>query len=156
MRQHVAEFPTGSATLREGAYRETMSRHGLQQHIRVVQADLSEHSGFEAMNSLIGSGRTPTAVFAANDILAVGALSAADDHGLGVPSRLSLDGYDSTYLAGIRHLSLTSVDPVSRDVGVRAAQLLVERMADPSLPQRAEVLRPRLVIRNSTAPAFKG
>ena len=44
--------------------------------------------------------------------------------------------------AGIRHLSLTSVDPVSRDVGIRAAQLLLERMADPSLPQRTEVLHP--------------
>ena len=46
--------------------------------------------------------------------------------------------------------SLTSVDPVSRDVGIRCAQLLLERMADPSLPQRTEVLAPHLVVR--TAP----
>jgi DNA-binding LacI/PurR family transcriptional regulator len=146
--------PTGSAALRARSYQDTMARHGLQKHIRVVQTDLSEHSGFEAMNSLIDTGRPPTAVFAANDILAVGALSAADDHGISVPSQLSLVGYDNTYLAGIRHLSLTSVDPVSRDVGIRAAQLLLERMADPSLPQRTEVLTPRLVVRNSTAPAM--
>ena len=145
--------PTESAGLRAGSYRDTMARHGLQKHIRVVQTDLSEHSGFEAMNSLIQAGRPPTAVLAANDILAVGALSAADDHGIGVPSQLSLIGYDNTYLAGIRHLSLTSVDPVSREVGIRAAQLLLERMADSSLPQRTEVLTPRLVVRNSTAPA---
>jgi DNA-binding LacI/PurR family transcriptional regulator len=55
----------------------------------------------------------------------------------------------------MRHLSLTSVDPVSRDVGVRAARLLLERMDNPSLPQRTEVLYPVLVLRNSTAPAFK-
>jgi len=145
--------PTESAELRAGSYRDTMASHGLREHIRVVPTDLSERSGFEAMNSLIQTGRPPTAVLAANDILAVGALSAADDHGIGVPSRLSLIGYDNTYLAGIRHLSLTSVDPVSREVGIRAAQLLLERMADPSLPQRTEVLTPRLVVRRSTAPA---
>jgi DNA-binding LacI/PurR family transcriptional regulator len=148
--------PTGSAALRASSYRDTMTRHGLQGHIREIQTDLSEHSGFEAMNSLIASGRPPTAVLAANDVLAVGALSAADGHGIVVPSQLSLVGYDNTYLAGIRHLSLTSVDPVSRDVGIRAAQRLLERMADPSLPQRTDVLTPELVIRASTATAARG
>lgn len=148
--------PTGSAALRAGSYQDTMARHGFQAHIRVVQTDLSEHSGFEAMKSLIDSGRTPTAVVAANDILTVGALSAADEQRISVPSQLSLIGYDNTYLAGIRHLSLTSVDPVSRDVGIHAAQLLLERIADPSLPQRTQVLTPKLVVRNSTAPAARG
>ncbi|GAA2140059.1 LacI family DNA-binding transcriptional regulator [Arthrobacter humicola] len=145
--------PTGAARLRADAYRETMTRHGLQDYIRVVPTDMSEHSGFSAMSRLIESGRTPTAVFAANDILAVGALSAADDHGISVPSQLSLVGYDNTYLAGIRHVSLTTVDPVSREVGIRAAEFLLARIADHSLPPRTEVLTPRLVVRNSTAQA---
>ena len=145
--------PTGSATLRANSYRDTMTLHGLQDYIRVVPTDTSEHSGFAAMSSLIDSGRTPTAVFAANDIVAVGALSAAAEHGISVPSQLSLVGYDNTYLAGIRHLSLTTVDPVSRDVGVRAAEFLLARIADHSLPPRTDVLAPRLVVRNSTAHA---
>jgi DNA-binding LacI/PurR family transcriptional regulator len=145
--------PTGSATVRANSYRDTMTRHGLQEYIRVVPTDLSEHSGFAAMSHLIDSGRTPTAVFAANDILAVGALSAADEHGISVPSQLSLVGYDNTYLAGIRHLSLTTVDPVSREVGIRAAEFLLARIADHSLPPRTDVLTPRLVVRNSTARA---
>ena len=82
----------------------------------------------------------------------MGALSAADDRSLGVPAELSLVGYDNTHIAGIRHLSLSSVDPVSREVGIRAANMLVERMEDPSLPQRKELLAPRLVVRGSTAP----
>ncbi|WP_223986593.1 LacI family DNA-binding transcriptional regulator [Arthrobacter sp. NicSoilB8] len=143
--------PTGSARARADAYRETMTRHGLQEYIRVMPTDMSEHSGYAAMSSLIDGGRTPTAVFAANDILAVGALSAADGHGVSVPAQLSLVGYDNTYLAGIRHVSLTSVDPVSREVGVRAAEFLLARIADPSLPPRTSVLAPRLIVRNSTA-----
>jgi DNA-binding LacI/PurR family transcriptional regulator len=145
--------PTGSAAVRANAYRDTMILHGLQEYIRVVPTDMTEHSGFAAMSRLIDSGRTPTAVFAANDILAVGALSAADEHGISVPSHLSLVGYDNTFLAGIRHLSLTTVNPVSRDVGIRAAKFLLARIADHSLPPRTEVLAPRLVIRNSTAHA---
>jgi len=145
--------PTGSAAVRADAYRDTMTRHGLQDYIRVIATDLSEHSGFEAMSRLIDSGLPPSAVFAANDILAVGALSAADEHGFSVPAQLSLVGYDNTYLAGIRHVSLTTVDPVSRDVGIRAAEFLLARIADPSLPPRTEVLAPRLVVRSTTAPA---
>ena len=103
--------PTGSASLRANAYRDTMTRHGLQDYIRVVPTDMSEHSGFAAMNSLIDSGRTPTAVFAANDILAIGALSAAGEHGISVPSQLSLVGYDNTYLAGIMHLPSLQSSP---------------------------------------------
>ncbi len=144
--------PTGSAVLRTAAYLETMADHGLQEHVRVEQTDMTELSGFRAMTRLMDSGRTPTAVVATNDILAVGALSAADDRSLGVPAELSLVGYDNTHIAGIRHLSLSSVDPVSREVGIRAAHMLVERMADPSLPPRKELLAPRLVVRGSTAP----
>jgi DNA-binding LacI/PurR family transcriptional regulator len=144
--------PTGSAALRAQSYVDTMARHGLQDYVRVATTDLTEHSGFEAMNGLLDSGRPPTAVFAANDILAVGALSAADERAVNVPDQVSLVGYDNTYLAGIRHLSLTTVDPVSREVGIRAAELLVERMADTALPRRSEMLTPRLIVRNSTAP----
>jgi DNA-binding LacI/PurR family transcriptional regulator len=144
--------PTGPAALRAGAYVDAMTRQGLHAYIRVVPTTLTEQSGFEAMNWLISSGRTPTAVFAANDVVAFGALSAADDHALTVPARLSLVGYDNTNISGIRHLSLTTVDPVSHAVGIRAAELLVQRIADRSLPPRSEMLTPRLVVRRSTAP----
>jgi DNA-binding LacI/PurR family transcriptional regulator len=147
--------PTRSGALRASSYRDTMSRNGLQDYVRVEQTDMSEKSGFEAMGRLFDGGRPPTAVFAANDVLAVGALSAAAERSVSVPAQLSLIGYDNTYLGQIRHLSLTTVDPVSRDVGVRAAELLLQRMADRLLPQSVEVLPPRLVVRGSTAPATR-
>lgn len=72
--------PTGSAALRAASYTDTMAREGLQQFVRVVQTDLTEQSGFEAMSRLLDGARPPTAVFAANDtVLAIGALSAADE-----------------------------------------------------------------------------
>lgn len=147
--------PTRAGALRAGSYRDTMSRNGLQDYVRVEQTDMSEKSGFEAMGRLFDGGRPPAAVFAANDVLAVGALSAAAERSVSVPAQLSIVGYDNTYLGQIRHLSLTTVDPVSRDVGLRAAELLLQRMADPLVPHSFEVLPPRLVVRGSTAAAAR-
>lgn len=145
--------PTGPAAVRAASYAETMERHGLQEYVRVLQTDMTEQSGYDAVDRLMDAGQAPTAVFASNDILAVGALSAANARSVKVPEELSIVGYDNTYLAAMGHLSLSTVDPVSRDVGVRAAQLLLERMAEPAQPQRSEMLKPRLVIRKTTAPA---
>lgn len=149
---HLAA-PTRAGGLRASVYRDTMSGHGLKEYVRVEQTDMTEKTGFEAMTRLLDGGRPPTAVFAATDLLAVGALSAAAGRSVGVPSQLSVVGYDNTYLGQIRHLSLTTVDPVSRDVGKRAAELLLERMAEPRLPQRTELLPPHLVVRGSTTAA---
>jgi DNA-binding LacI/PurR family transcriptional regulator len=132
-----------------------MERHGLQEYIRVLQTDMTEQAGYEALGRLIDGGQAPTAVFATNDILAVGALAAANARSIDVPEELSIVGYDNTYLADMGHLSLSTVDPVSRDVGVRAAHLLLDRMADPARPQRNERLKPRLVVRKTTAPAAR-
>lgn len=55
--------PTGSAAVRADAYRDTMTRHGWQDYIRVIATDLGEHSGFEAMSRLIDSGLPPSTVF---------------------------------------------------------------------------------------------
>ena len=149
---HLAA-PTRAGGLRASVYRDTMSGHGLKEYVRVEQTDMTEKTGFEAMTRLLDGGRPPTAVFAATDLLAIGALSAAAGRSVGVPSQLSVVGYDNTYLGQIRHLSLTTVDPASRDVGKRAAELLLERMAEPRLPQRTELLPPHLVVRGSTTAA---
>lgn len=149
---HLAA-PTRAGGLRASVYRDTMSGHGLKEYVRVEQTDMTEKTGFEAMTRLLDGVRPPTAVFAATDLLAIGALSAAAGRSVGVPSQLSVVGYDNTYLGQIRHLSLTTVDPVSRDVGKHAAELLLERMAEPRLPQRTELLPPHLVVRGSTTAA---
>lgn len=81
----------------------------------------------------------------------VGALSAADDRGLTVPGGLSLIGYDDTYLAKIRHLSLTSVDNGNFAVGAQAAKFLLQRIEQPGLPQRRFLHPPTLSVRRSTA-----
>jgi DNA-binding LacI/PurR family transcriptional regulator len=96
-------------------------------------------------------GQRPTAIFAVNDIACVGAISAADELGINVPGQLSLVGYDNTYLAQLRHLSLTSVDNASYGVGRQAAKALLDRMAEPGRPASVGLIQPELRVRGSTA-----
>ena len=109
------------------------------------------YGGYAAAGRLLGRSERPTAILAFNDVACVGALSAADDHHLAVPQDLSLVGYDDTYLARIRHLSLTSVDNGNFAVGAQAAKFLLQRLDGGSQPQRVYLHQPTLCIRRSTA-----
>lgn len=136
--------------LRRRSFETVMREHGLARMAIVEQGDLTEEGGYRAMVRLLGARERPTAVFAFNDIACVGALSAAEELGLQVPRDLSLAGYDNTYLARLRHLWLTTVDNASHDVGRRAAQHLLDRIAHPTAPSRTVLATPTLEVRGTT------
>lgn len=138
--------------LRRTAFETVVREHGLTGLATVEQGDLTEEGGYRAMVRLLTAPHPPTAVFAFNDIACVGALSAAEESGLQVPRDLSLVGYDNTYLARLRHLWLTTVDSASHDIGRRAAQHLLDRMADPARPGETVLSPPTLEVRGTTGP----
>lgn len=153
--RHIAHIagPGAVGELRRRSFEATMREHGLAGTAVVEQGDLTEEGGYRATVRLLNRARRPSAVFAVNDMTCVGALSAAEESGLTVPRDLSLVGYDNTYLSRLRHLWLTTVDNASHDVGRRAAQRLLDRIADPSRPAAVDLAAPRLKVRGSTAPA---
>ncbi len=71
---------------------------------------------------------------------------------VGVPGRLSLVGYDNSYLSRLRSIWLTSVDSGGFGAGRLAARTLMARVADPSRPAELHLLSPTLQVRGSTAP----
>lgn len=91
-----------------------------------------------------------TAVLANNDLTAIALLDRANDLGIEIPRRLSVVGYDDTALAATVRPRLTSVDQLSAALGSTAMAMLGERLAGRS-DARAEVLRPVLRVRASTA-----
>ena len=137
--------------LRRRSFETVMREHGLADTAVVEQGDLTEEGGYRATVRLLSARERPTAVFAFNDIACVGALSAAEELGLQVPRDLSLVGYDNTYLARLRHLWLTTVDSAGHDVGRRAAQRLLDRIADPARPGEVVLSPPVLEVRGTTA-----
>lgn len=151
---HIGGRGGSAAEFRQAGYEAAMIRHGLARQMRVVPSDFTEHGGYTAAKALLSDRSRPTAVFALNDMACIGALSAADELHLAVPQELSLVGYDNTHLAGIRHLSLTTVNPAHGEVGRIAGGLLLRRIEMPRRRSREELIEPELVVRNSTAAAL--
>jgi DNA-binding LacI/PurR family transcriptional regulator len=143
--------PEEIGRLRTEGYRSGLRAAGLDADAYLETGGMSEESGYAAARRLLSRPDRPTAILAFNDIAAIGALSAADDLGLRVPQDVSLVGYDNTYLARIRHISLTSVDNGNFPIGAQAGRFLIERLADPGLPRRLHLVPTSLVVRSSTA-----
>ncbi|MFL6104588.1 MAG: LacI family DNA-binding transcriptional regulator [Actinomycetes bacterium] len=148
---HLGGAGGAVAAERAAGYRTAMARHGLAGEIVVQACDFSEDGGYTAAAALLDGGRPVTALAAVNDLAAVGALSAAADAGLDLPAGLAVTGYDDTFLAELRQISLTSVNPDSAGMGELAARRLLERIASPDRPGVEHLVAPRLVIRASSA-----
>jgi DNA-binding LacI/PurR family transcriptional regulator len=152
---HLGGAGGAVADERAAGYRTAMTRHGLAGEIAVQPCDFSEDGGYAAAAALLDHGRgrrrPVTALAAVNDLAAVGAMSAAADAGVDLPGGLAVTGYDDTFLAALRQLSLTSVNPDSAGIGGLAARCLVERIAAPDRPAAERLVPPRLVVRASSS-----
>jgi len=151
---HIGGGPDGVAQARLRGYERAMHSRGLGKHITVEVCDYDEPSGYAAASRLLGAQRQPTAIVAVNDLAAVGAMSAAGDVGLVLPAGLSVTGYDNTSLAAVGHLSLSSVDPRSTDIGGLAGRRIMTRIEGGEHSARdvgqRDLIPPVLVVRRST------
>ena len=130
------------------------SEHDVE--IEVITTDgLVVDEGVRAGRRILDRPRAarPDAIFAANDLLALGLLqSLIVDGTLLVPNQISLIGFDDIAFAGAAAVPLSSVRQPSRMIGQTALRILMEESEDPTLIPRQTVFRPELVVRASTAP----
>ena len=136
---------------REHGYRQAMARHGLGEHIAVMPGGLTDAAGHAAARQALG--QRPTALFAANDLAAMGALAAAHEAGLDVPRDVSVVGYDGIAIGALRHVDLTTVAQPLHDMGMLAAKRLLERIAEPGSAAQHIVVPTSLAERGTTGPA---
>jgi LacI family transcriptional regulator len=109
---------------------------------------------FHAVHGLLEKTRDFTAIFCFNDTTAIGAVRALKDAGLDIPKDVSVVGFDDVQSAGYFTPSLTTVRQPLFEMGQRAAQILLERIADKEKSFPSEVVvSPELIIRESTGPA---
>ncbi|MBD3334016.1 MAG: substrate-binding domain-containing protein, partial [Candidatus Eisenbacteria bacterium] len=115
-----------------------------------LQGDFTESSGYEAAGCLIRRSERPPAVFAANDCMAIGLLSALSSFGVDVPGDMAVAGFDDIAIAQYLHPPLTTVHVDAYELGARAVRLLVSssRLAG-NEPARHELLPASLVVRQS-------
>jgi DNA-binding LacI/PurR family transcriptional regulator len=147
---HISGLPSVAGRVRMQGYQDTMQAAGLR--ALVETGDMSEDGGYRATVRLLSAQERPTAIFAANDLTCVGALSAATALGVRVPEELSLVGFDNSMLARLRALWLTSVDGAAHEMGQRAARMLLARIARPDAPGETRLMPPRLEVRGSSGP----
>jgi DNA-binding LacI/PurR family transcriptional regulator len=142
-----------SAPRRTG-YLAAMRRHGLTP--RVVHSEYTDVAGAKAVRELLDGRRLPTAIVAANDVNAIGAISALEEAGVRVPADVSVVGYDNTSLAALRHVSLTTVDQPRMEMGRLAAEALLQRVRGERDTPVRHLLPPSLVVRATTAAPRTG
>lgn len=141
------------ARQRVQGYHRALHEAGLKTDDRLLRsADFTSAGGHEAMASLLKSARQrPSAVFASNDLMAIGAICAAAETGLRIPEDLSVVGFDDIALAAFSNPPLTTIAQPKHQTGALAARLLLERIAHRNSPLRREILQPSLCLRRSTA-----
>lgn len=96
--------------------------------------------------------QTPTAVFAANDMMAIGLLRSAREQGIEVPEDLSVIGFDNLLMASLIEIPLTTVNQPLEDLGRRAAKMLFDKMRLGKTLDHNVELDPEVIVRSTTAP----
>ena len=122
----------------------------------VQEAGFERNSGYQAAKRLLGMLPRPTAIFACNDLMALGVLLAARELGLRCPEELSIVGFDNLDFAEFTAPALTTVYQPGYQLGTTAARLLLERIAGLKQPFQKIVLPTELKIRGSVAPPADG
>lgn len=143
-----------SRDARLAALGAAMARHGLDlDEDAVTDGDFSAESGYRAAMALLGRRPDLTAVFAGNDTIAIGVLSAARALGRRVPEDLSVVGFDDLPFAPWLTPALTTIRTDGVRQGAIAAEMLFARLGQPALHPPRVRLEPELVLRQSTGPA---
>ncbi|MBC3931013.1 LacI family DNA-binding transcriptional regulator [Undibacterium curvum] len=117
----------------------------------LIHADFTSQGGYNAFQQLLALSDRPTAIFASNDLMAIGGICAANAAGVSIPKDLSVIGYDDIALASFSNPPLTTIAQPKHAIGQLTAQTLVKRIAEPDAPLRREMLKSALIIRQSTA-----
>ncbi len=150
-------FIGGPATVQSSndrmqTYREVLQEHGITpQEEWIRYADFTQQAGREASRRMLSLTVRPTAIFAANDVTALGVLEAAEDLGLSVPNDLSIVGYDDISYASLPRIQLTTVAQPAFEMGKIATDWLISTISGKHRTLLHRVLKPHLVVRCTTS-----
>jgi LacI family transcriptional regulator len=136
---------------RVAGYRQALREHSIPLDEVLIRAgNFTEEGGYQGMRELLKVEPRPTAVFAANDLMAMGALIALREAGRRVPEEMALVGFDDIPAARMVQPPLTTIAQYPERLGKRAAEMLFERLAGtaPELGRR-ETMPVALIVRES-------
>jgi LacI family transcriptional regulator len=151
---HISGLDTQtSAQERLRGYQDALTRAGIADDNRLLRtSDNTIESGYYLAKDLLQSVEDLTAMFAYNDLVALGAFRAIREANLQVPADISLVGYDDITIAEFFEVPLTTVRQPMQEIGRKAAEVLLEKIRSGRDHEvQRIVLKPRLTIRSSTS-----
>lgn len=142
------------ARFRLQGLREGLADHGIiLEEDRILRSDLTQRGGFAAAQSLLAEAALPDAIAACNDLMALGAMSAAQERGLQVGQDVAITGFDDIPMAEHSHPPLTTLHQPIYEIAVTLTEMLLAIIAGRTPQQSQIILKPRLVIRRSCGGA---
>ena len=141
---------------RYDGYARALRAHGLSVSRQLVRiADAKQQGGYQRAIDLMTERPSITALFVANNLMTLGALSAIRERGMKIPDDISVVGFDDMPWATLLEPPLTAVAQPTYELGQRAAELLLERLKQPQKPAAQIELKTSLIVRGSTRPLDK-
>ncbi len=138
------------ASRRLSGYKEALSEAGIEiDETLIYEGNYHFDSGEQGASLLISNH--VTAIFACNDMMALGVNKAATDLGLSIPRDLSIVGFDNNPIVNYMNLSLTTINQPSELMGKKACKILLHRMDFPEEPHKDYFFSPSLIVRNTTS-----
>ncbi len=136
-------------------YRRALKKHGLPVEKKYIQlGEFKQESGYRIIMRMIADGDYPRAIFAENDLLALGILQGVKASGLSVPGDVAVVGFDDIPFASFPEVQLTTINQPTYEMGRKAVEILLEQIGgyggSPPARLRQIYLEPRLVVRQSS------
>ena len=135
---------------RKKGYLKALSDRGISiDNSLIAEGDFTENSGYYAMQKLLPA--KPDAVFAASDVMAIGAMRAAHEAGLNIPEDIAFVGFDDLPIAASADVPLTTIRQPVFEFGKKTVEVLIDLIENGSDTPRHILLDTQLVIRESSA-----
>jgi LacI family transcriptional regulator len=159
--RHIAfiEGDQAASDRRRAGYERALKAHRIAvDPALVVPGTFEFESGVAAAHKLFALPEPPTAIFAANDDMALGALTAAQRLGIAVPHDVAIAGFDDSQTATLVWPELTTVRQPLKEMAMAAVEMLLSDAAriEPGQPAPVRVLPHEVIVRGSTAAPAKG
>jgi LacI family transcriptional regulator/LacI family repressor for deo operon, udp, cdd, tsx, nupC, and nupG len=139
-----------SSRYRELGYIEALEKFGMPIDKEYIKYGDSKHeSGILLCDELLSLPKPPDAIFTGNNLITLGALETIHRRGLVIPDDVAIVGFDDMYWSNSLNPPLTAVRQPAYEIGKRAAELLIQRISDPTRPAIQMTLNTQLMVRKS-------
>jgi LacI family transcriptional regulator len=132
-------------------YKQAFKKYGLELDDRYIySSDFRRQTGYRLVRKMIANGDYPRAIFAENDILALGVIQGIRESGLSIPEDIAVVGFDDIPFASFPEVQMTTIHQPKHEMGEIAVSILLDQLSGRNTQPRKVILEPRLIVRRSS------